>query len=789
MNPLSRKLVRDLRRLLGQVVTIALVVACGIASFVTLRSTYDSLLVSRDAYYEAYRFADVFARLERAPESVRERAETIPGVAALHTRVVESAMVPMPSMPRPATAIVVSLPPDSNPALNAVYIKQGRGLDPDRADEVIVLEGFAEAHGLAPGDELPAVIDGTMRRLQIVGIGMSPEYIMTMPPGAMTFDPKRIAVLWMNRDAVAAAYQMEGGFNDLVARLQPGADETAVLEALDELLEPYGATGAIGRSKQASHYLLMGEITQLESMATVVPFIFLFVAAFLLNVVLSRLITLQRSQIATLKAVGYDDRDVGLHYLKLVFVIVMIGAGLGTGVGAYLGDQMLGLYTGEYFRFPAPEYRLGLDVAFTGVFVSLGAAVVGALGAVRRVARLPPAEAMRPPAPATYRRTLLERLGLFNFLGPAGRMILRELQRRPLRVLLSSAGIALSIGIVVTSRYMYDAMGYMLDVQVHRALREDITVNLAKPLPERAVRELEHIPGVFYAEGQRSVGVRFRVGHRWRDAVIIGQPAGSELRSVVDGEGNVHAVPTGGELLLTRKLGELLELEPGDLIEVELREGDRKTHHLAVGGFVDESFGLQGYMDKDALHAVLGEDRTVNTVLLDVDPLEFDAVTLELKELPWVLGVSSPRDFRENFEEQSGAMMYTYTLILTLFACIIAVGVIYNNIRVALSQRSRDFASLRVLGFSQAEVAGILLGEQAVQVALAIPFGLGIGYLMVVGMMSTVDPETYRLPIIISARTYIYAALVALGSALVSALLVRRKLQTLDLIGVLKTRE
>jgi len=789
VSPLFRKLVRDLRQMFGQVITIALVVACGIASFVTMRSTYDSLLWSRDSYYAEYRFGDAFVHLERAPNSIEPRLQEIDGVASVYTRTVQSAMVPMPDMPRPATGTVVGLPEHGRAPLNDVYLETGRFPDPGRADEAVVLEAFAKAHDLRPGDTVPAVINGRLRRLRIVGIGMSPEFVLTMPPGAMTFDPERVAVLWMSRSAVEAAYQMEGGFNDAVFRLQPGADEASVLAAIDRIVEPYGGVGAVARDKQPSNYMLNGEIVQLQSMSQVVPFIFLFVAAFLLNVVLSRLVTLHRAQIATLKAVGYRDRDVGLHYLQLVSVVVLIGAVLGVLLGAYLGEAMLGLYTGEYFRFPSPDYRLEVDVAAFGILVSLGAAVVGALAAVRKVARLPPAEAMRPPSPAVYRATLLERIGLFHWLGPATRMILRELQRRPVRVLLSAIGISMAIGIVVVSRFMVDAMDVMLDVQVHRALREDITVTLAKPMPSRAVRELAHLEGVHRAEGMRTVAVRVHSEHRWRDVAIMGHPPASQLRHLVDRDGHEVSIPDGDALLLTAKLGELLELSRGDVLEMELREGDRARLTHRVAGFVDESFGLQGHMHIEALHRLVGESDVVNTVLLDVDPVHFDAVMRRLKELPWVLGVSSPRDFRDQFEEQSGEMIAVYTFILTAFASVIAIGVIYNNTRVALSQRSRDLASLRVLGYTQREIAAILLGEQAFQVALAIPIGLAVGYGMVVSLMSTVDPETYRMPIVISMRTYIYASMVALASAFISALLVRRKLARLDLIGVLKTRE
>ena len=433
ISALDKKLLRDLRGLVGQVITIALVVACGIASYVTMRSAFDSLTFSRDAYYERYRFGDVFAHLERAPGGLKARIEALPGVARVETRVYEGVMVPMPGMTRPASGTVVSVPAGSRPGLDDLHLKSGRWVDSARDDEVLLLNAFAEAHGLGLGDSVPAVINGTLRELRIVGLAMSPEFVFTMPPGGMSYDPKSIAILWMAEHAVSAAFQMEGGFNNVILKLEPSASEAEVLTQLDRLLEPYGGIGAVPRSKQPSHFMLQGELVQLEGMATVVPVFFLFVAAFLLNVVLSRLVYLQRSQIATLKAVGYADRDVGLHYVKLVSVIVLLGAGVGLTVGHWLGELMTEMYTGQYFRFPTPEYRLEPGVALISVGISLAAAVIGALASARAVAALPPAEAMRPPAPATYRRSLLEILGLFRFVGPAPRMVIREVERRPLR--------------------------------------------------------------------------------------------------------------------------------------------------------------------------------------------------------------------------------------------------------------------------------------------------------------------------------------------------------------------
>ena len=789
VTPLDRKLLRDLAGLRGQVITIALVVACGISSYITLRSAYDSLVFSRDRYYAEFNFAEVFAALKRAPLGVRGELEAVAGVQAVETRIVEEVLVPMPDMARPASGTVVSIDHQRRGfALNDVYIKRGRDLDPKHRDEVLVLDGFAQAHQLEPGDEIRAVINGTLRSLKMVGTALSPEYVMPIAPGQLTYDPSQVPVLWMSQDVLQAAFDMEGAFNHASLTLEPTADLRAVVASVDRILEGYGGFGAISRDKQPSNYVLTGELAQLDSMAGFVPYLFLFVAALLVNVVLSRLVQLQRSIIATLKAVGYRDSAIGLHYLKLVGVIVLSGAALGVLVGAWLGNATTEMYTSQFFRFPLPHYRLEAMAVLFSVGVSVLAAVVGAWWSVRSVMRLPPAEAMRPPSPARYRRSILEHLGLWRYLGPAIRMIWRELSRRPLRLLLSAVGISLAVGILVVARSMFDSIEHLIDVQFHRSMREDMNVTFVKPVAAGAVSELRHFDGVSYAEGLRTVPVRFRSGHRARDSSIVGYPDRVKLRQLLDTGGRVHEVPPDG-ILLTGKLGEILEVSVGEYIWVDFREGDWATAQVRVAGFVEEPFGLTGHMHARALSRLLGDTGPVNTALLVVDPLAVTALENRLKQLPLVVGVSSPSDFKRQFDEQSAAMIGVFTFILTLFASIIAVGVVYNNARVALSQRTRDLGSLRVLGFSHREIASMLVGEQAVQVALAIPLGLLVGHWLANAMMTNVDPETYRLPVVVSAQTYLFAIAATLASALISALLLRRKLSKLDLIGVLKTRE
>ena len=785
---LDRKLLRDLTRLKSQAFTIALVVAVGVANYITLKSAWRALGDSRAAYYEEYRFADIFARLKRAPNSVADRIQDLKGVASVYPRVVQDVLLPLEDMITPAHGQIISLPMHGRPQMNDVYVKAGRFPEPGRANEVLVYEPFALEHGLLPGSTVAAILNGKLHELIVVGLALSPEYVFAVEPGGITSDDERFAPMWMSKSAVAAAYQMEGAFNDLVLRLEPGANERAVLVAVDRMLRPYGGLGAYGRDLQVSNSILSGELAQIEAMVIFLPGVFLAVAAFLLNVVFSRLVTLQRGQIAVIKAVGYTNLAIALHYLKMVFVIVLIGSLLGVGLGAWLADAMLDLYA-QFFRLPMARGRIDLPVAINAIIASLVAALLGIGLAVRNAVTLPPAEAMRPPSPARYRASPIERFPGLRSIHQTTMMVFREIWRQPLRTVLSSTGIAFALAIIILGRFGKDAHGPILDLQFGRQQREDISVNFTEEVDQRALGYLGHLPGVDQVDGFRTTPVRFRSGPRWRDSVLIGLPPDSHLRRLFNRQFRPARIPHTG-VLITDVLADILGAKPGDFIEVELKEGDHGTRRVRITGTIDEAFGIQGYMQKSRLHELLRENPTINTALLRVDPARESELQTRLADIPTVLSIHRKRTLLEKFEEQTSRTMRVITLILTLFATAIAVAVVYNNARVSLSVRSRDLATLRVLGFTRAEISAILLGEQAVQVFLGIPFGLVLGTWGAKALLELqADPEQFRMPMLISSQTYAFSVVVILAAAVLSALLVRRRLDTLDLIGVLKTRE
>ncbi len=787
MRALEHKLVRDLVRLKGQVITISFVLAAGIMAMVMMRGTWSSMIAARDTYYSDYRFADLFARIERAPDPVASRLEQLPGVARVATRVVEEILVPLDDDDEPIPGRIVSIPRDEPPPLNALYLRSGRLPEPGVADEAVVLEQFARAHELHPGNRIPAVVGGVIRQLRIVGVALSPEYIFAMSGTEHIADPGRFAVLWMRRDQIAPALQMEGSFNDVVFALEPGASARAVADAVDRELAPYGGFHAVARDRQASNYVLQSELDNLSSIAVIVPLVFLGVAVFLVNVVISRLVSLDRTQIAVLKALGYRDTRIALHYLALVALIASIGAALGVALGIWAGRWMTGLYA-EIFRFPHHAYGASPGLVGFTLAGTLAAATAGALSAVRRVAKLPPAQAMRPPSPQSYRRSSLERLGLGAWLGPSAMMVVREIARRPLRFLLSVGGIAMGVAIYIFGTFSGDSFDRLMNDRYLREHRGDLAVTFSRPMPGRAVRELASLPGVELAEGERAVAVRLRAGSRWRDAVVFGYAQPSELRRFVRGSIGEVALPDAG-VVMTDRLAQLLGVGVGSEIEAEILEGEFSTRPLVVAGLIDEPFGLQAYARADWLAALLREQPRVTSVMLRVDPAHMSALRARIRELPAVVGATRTERIIENFEEQTGKSIGVVTLMMALCAAAISIGVVYNNARIALSMRSRDLASLRVLGFTRKEISAVLLGELGIQVVLGIPLGLLLGRLWADLYVATIDLELMDFPVFIEHSTYGTAALIALASGIASALLVRRKLDQLDLIAVLKAAE
>ncbi len=787
MSLLDRKLVRDIIALRGQVVTIALVVASGVAVFVASISTYNSLLSGRDRFYDSGRFPQIFVTLKRAPLSIVPRLTAIPGVAAVEPRIVRDVIVDWPAALMPVSARIVSLNHAGDEPLARLQMRAGTAPGSHDSRNAIVNEAFAEANGIKPGTDIRVILNGRLQRFTISGIALSPEYVYAVKPGLPIPDDKFFAVLWVDRSAAEAAFDMVGAFDDLVISLAPGAAAKSVIDELDRLLDPYGSVGAVERRDQPSNRFLEDELSEQKVMAITVPIIFFGVAAFLLNVALGRQVATQREQIAALKALGFPNVPLALHYLKMAMVIIVLGSLLGLAGGIAFGHAMVANYQ-AFFRLPSLTFELTPWSVFAGSAISFVAAAAGVLTAVRTVVKLTPAVAMHPAAPLPFRRFWLERRLSGQLFLPSRSMAMRNLAGRPVRALLTTLGIALAVPIVVLGLFWRDAIDQMIDIQFNLVERGNIVVTFPHPLDRKIVGDLRKEPGVLTAEGERFVPVRLRAGQRSYLTSIIGLPQSNELRRPHDTALRPIEISPEG-ITLTRRLADRLAVSVGDTVIVEVMEGRRHKADVPVSAIVDEVIGMAAYMQLDAVNYLTGEGDVVSAAALFAEPSALSQLLSHFKELPVIESVAMKAYTLRSFLDKIGELVLVMSGVLTTFAIIIAVGIVYNSARIALHERARELASLRVLGFTRAEVSRIFFNDFIIEITVALPIGIVLSQ-TVIDLISRVHPsESFQIPGVVEPRTYIVACAIVIAAAAASAFVIRRQIDRLDLVAVLKARD
>lgn len=784
---LDIKLFRDLRRLWPQAMAIALVMAAGVATLILGVGAYDSLSGTRARYYEDNRFADIFAEVTRAPKSVASAISSIDGVAAVEPRISKIAIADIAGMPEPGSVLLMSLPDYREQTLNRVHLHSGRMPDPAVAGEALASDGFASAHGLAPGTTIRVLINGRLRVITITGTALSPEFIYALGPGDLMPDERRFGILWMPERTLAAAYDLEGAFSNLAVKLVPGVSAARVIEQIDHLLERYGGRGAYGRKDQISHAFLDAELQQLQAMSRVLPPIFLVVSALLVNMTLARLVALEREQIGLLKAMGYSSWAVARHYIGFVTVIALAGILIGFAAGTWLGHGMAQLYA-KFFSFPFLVFSRNPAIYAISAAITYAAATVGAVRAVSSVAWLPPAVAMSPPAPPRYRKVLGGAVELSRYIRQSSVIIARHLMHWPWRTASSILGMALAVAILVGSLWSFGSIDHMVDITFHRTDRQDASISFTTARPMPALYEVRRLPGVMAAEPFRTVAVKLRHGAAERRLALTGKPPDASLSRILTDDLQPVILPRDG-VVLSEAVARILNLRRGDMVEIEVLEGDRRIVWQPVSAIIAGYLGLTAVMDLDAMNAMLGEGRIISGVHLAIDTAQREALFERLKATPAASFIALQYAALQKFRETLAQNILIMVTVYAALAAIIAFGVVYNFARISLSEQGREMASLRVLGFTRGEVSGLLLGELAVVVIVAQPLGWLLGHGFAWGMAQGFETELYRVPLVVNREVYAYASLIVFAAAIASGLVVRRRIDRLDMIEVLKTRE
>lgn len=787
LSPLDIKLLRDIWHMRGQAIAVGMIVACGVAIMVMALGTLSTLSASRDAYYERYRFADVFASVRRAPESAAARLREIDGVQTVETRIVRLVILRIENVEEPANAQIVSLPDEGESVLNRLVLFQGRYPEARSPGEIVISNAFAEANDLKTGDAIEAVMNGRLQSLTVVGIGDSPEFIYALGPGTLLPDDRLFGIFWMRRRALEAAFDLDGAFNSVSLTVAPGTDTEAVIDQADDVLAPYGGTGAFDRSDQLSNAFVDSEMNQLKTMARIIPAVFLIVSAILIHSILNRLIQTERQQIGLIKAFGYSRAEITWHYLKFAIAITTGGVLAGFALGFVLQNLITHLYA-ETFRIPDLTWRVDGFALIAGSVAALGSAIAGSMSAALGAAKLSPAEAMQPAPPVNYHQGWLRYILQMRWLDEPTRLILRHIFRFPARTAANLFGIAAAVTLLIGTLFSFDAIDDMMDQMFFRTNAHDAAVTFFEARNEVAVSELSRLPGVMTAEGVRDVPARLVSGYRSERVSITGLPEEATLRRVLSADGRFVDMPPAG-IVLSSQLAGMLDVTTGDTVTAHVLDATRPVVDLPVTAIIDEFVGTPAFMDLTALNALLDQPPTVSGAYLKLDPRQQSEFEDSVIERPGIAGVSLRAAAIDSFEETLQETIYIMMGIYAVIGGAIAAGVVYNAARISLTERGRELASLRVLGFTNNEVGYILLGELAIVALIGIPIGCIGGVALAHLIATAMATELYRIPITVNPSTLGIAALIVLFSSTIAALFVVRRVRSLDLIAVLKTRE
>ncbi|WP_246836599.1 ABC transporter permease [Leptospira levettii] len=777
---LNLKLLRDLKTISLQGLTVGLVIAAGLSYFSASWSSYFSLLQAKEQFYSKQSLCDGFVYLNRAPNFLERKIADLPGITNFETRISKEIVLDFPSEVYPSAAQLLSL----TDHINTIYLTKGSL--PKQNQEVVISESFAKANDLEPGAELSTIIGGKRVLLTVTGIGLSPEFVYVFRPGNPLPDDKHYGIFWMKREAIEANFNFESSFNQVIFQLtKDPLDRKRTLHDLDLILDEYGGLGAKERKFLPSESFLNDEFRQLRTTAVFLPGIFLAIAAFLLHIISNRLITKEREQIATLRALGYTALQIVFHYLKLISFITAISSMLGIFIGYILGNAMTNLY-GEFYKFPHLIPVFPPLLMFFSFFFGIFIGGIGTLFSLYSIIKLDPAQAMRPAPPGKYSIAFWE--SWITNMQTIQRMVLRNLFKRPMRTLLTILGLSTSIMIMIIGNFIQDTVGSLLDLQFNTIQRESLTLTFRNPIHESVLFELKEMDGVFLAEGQRSIPIKMTKDRKSKDIILTGLPDHSELRKILGQDLKPLQIPISG-IMVNQDLAKRMDIHMGETIQIETLDGEKKKFSVQVTSFANEILGQGVFINKENLNRILEEGNLINTALLKTDPKKDIELIKEFKDDPLVIGLFSKTAILKGFQEVMQRSLQSTSVIILIFTVIISIGVIYNTAMITLSERIYELGSLRILGFTLKEVFAIIAWELSWQILCAIPIGCFFGYQVANLILNSNETEGFKIPATIYPSTYYYSILLALITAGISYLIVFRKLKTMDLLSVLKVRE
>ncbi len=789
---LDRKLLRDIRQSWRMLLAVSSIIAVGIGCFVGMMSASGNLKAAKENYYSTCRLADFWIDIKKAPVEEVRRLAMIPGVSEIRDRIQFRVVLDLPGSIKPVGAMVISLPDISEPVINNIIIQKGTYFTQGRINEVIISEKFASARGIEPGDKIHAVLNNQLKELIVVGTAISAEFVYMSSPGSMVDEPGTYGLMYIKRSFAEDSFGFNNACNSVVGLLAPEARDDAglIAEAIAQKLDRYGVFVSIPRSEQFSPMILDGEMEQLESMAITLPSFFLIVASLMLNVLMTRLADQQRTIIGTLKALGYGNGVLMAHFLKFSAAAGLAGGLMGCLLGVWLGNAITGMYM-DYFSFPQllSLFYPGLLVA--GISISVIFAILGTIKGVRRIMKLEPSEAMRSAPPPVGGAVFLERIpAIWCMLDAQWQMIIRGLLRNKGRMFVSIISSALGSSIVILAFGFVDSMDTMVDLQFEKNLRSDYHLTFNSEKGFDCIDEIKRLPGIVHAEPVFQVPCTFRVGNQMKKGAIMGIVQTSQLTLPLNENAETVTIPDTG-LLMAGRMMETLGIDAGGFVDILPVKGDRITRKISVEQSVASMMGLMVYANYNWLNRILGEESAVSEVrVLAMQSAEEKREFMKrISSMPGLETVSDLGEQKDALVKQMDGAMRSTAVVMILFAAVIFFGAILNGTLIAISERQREMATFRTMGYFENEVARLFLRENMVTNVIGACFGLPMGFAMLDSTMKGIATDAYSFPATITSISYVYTIILAICFVLLTQTVVVRTLRAQNWVEAMSLKE
>ena len=792
MNALSRKLWRTIRSTKGQFVAVAAVVMVGVSVYISMSTAYYNLDRSKEIFYRENNFADYYFHVVKAPVQVIRQIEALPGVMKATGRIQKDVPVIKEGNQR-ATARLTSYPVPMDTEVNRLRLLTGRIFEkyPQSGGiEVLTDLPYFNANNLSANNTVTIVAEGRKVFLTAVGTATGPEFIYNMKDSA-TFmpDPNDFGIIMIPQNQAEKIFNMDGQVNQVILTFSPGADEKEIIERVKSILNPYGNLTSYPRKKQLSNAVLQGELDGLRTAAIFMPAIFLVIAAVIQFVILGRAIRAQRLQIGVMKALGYSNWQIMFNYTGYALAVGFFGAALGILLGLLLASAMSEVYA-NFFNLPGTIGGVNIKAIVYGLALSLGVSLISGLTASRAVAAVNPAESMRPEPPKGSGGAVFERwTWLWSRLSAVWKMSLRTVSRKRGRAAVTVVGIVFAVGLLVMSLFTNDAVNYMIDRQFNHEQRYDLLVRFVSPVREGELLNISRLGGVIKVEPLFEIPVKAHFNGRSEDDLLTALRPGTTLKTITgDGDQSLE-LPDKGTLVSERTANKL-GLRVGDMIEVETILGTGPSHreYLKVVGINKQLVGASSFISLAQADEIMRESQLVSGAMLKVETGRSKQLEKELSDMTGVSSISSPQKELDNFNKNLDSMIYSIS-IMVLFAVLLGFAMVYNSSVISFTERRREFASLRVVGFTTSEVSGLLLKENIIQSMTGVVLGLPFGRLMTEWYIKATSTDLYTIPVVIYPKTYLFSALGGILFIALAHLLTVRGVGKLDLVDVLKDRE